>query len=63
MSYSMYRADRNNHVKVVAVGVLCAIVFVLVGYTARLGDLTVASTVMRAGVPAVVTNNSENTIR
>ena len=40
MSYSMYRADRNTHVKVVAVGVLCAIVFVLVGYTARLGDLT-----------------------
>jgi hypothetical protein len=65
MSYSMYRADRNTHVKVVAVGVLCAIVVVLVGYTARLSDLTVVSTstVTRAGAPAVVTTNSENTIR
>ncbi len=63
MSHSMYRADRNTHFKVVAVGVLCAIVVVLVGYTARLGDLTVASTITRAGDPAVVTNNSENTIR
>jgi hypothetical protein len=63
MSYSMYRADRNTHIKVVVVGVLCATMVVIVGSTARLSDLTVASTVTRAGAPAVVTIDSENTIR
>ena len=63
MSHSMYRADRNTHIKVVIVSLLCAIVVVIVGSTARLSDPAVASTITRAGVPAVVTNNAENTIR
>jgi hypothetical protein len=63
MSVSMYRADRNTHIKVVVVSLLCAIIIVIVGFTARLSELTVASTVTRVGAPAVVTNNVENTIR
>jgi Flp pilus assembly protein protease CpaA len=63
MSASMYRADRNTHIKVVVVSCLCAIVVVIVGLTARLGDLTVAGTIARVGAPTVVTNATENTIR
>jgi hypothetical protein len=72
MSHSMYGADRNTHIKVVVVGLLCAIIVLIVGFTARLSDLTIASTdrrinpdtiITRAGAPAVVTNNAENTIR
>jgi len=63
MSHSMYRADRNTHIKVVVVGLLCAILVVIVGSTARLSDLTVASTITRAGAPAVMTTSVENTIR
>ena len=63
MSHSMYRADRNTHIKVVAVGLLWAIVVVIVGLTARLSDLNVASTITRAGPPVVVTNDAEITIR
>lgn len=63
MSHSMYRADRTTHIKVVVVGLVCATVVVIVGLTARLSDLTVASAITRAGVPAVVTNNAESTIR
>ena len=63
MSHSMYRADRNTHIKVVVAGLLCAIVVVIVGFTARLSDPTVATAITRAGAPAVVTNNAESTIR
>jgi hypothetical protein len=63
MSASMYHADRNTHIKVVVVSLLCAIIVVIVGFTARLSELTVAGTVTRVGTPAVVTNNVENTIR
>lgn len=72
MSHSMYQADRNTHIKVVVVGLLCAIVVVIVGSTARLSDLTIAvgdnriytdRIVTRAGAPAVATNNAENAIR
>lgn len=63
MSASMYRADRNTHIKVAVVSCLCAIVVVTVGLTARMGDLTVAGTVARSGVPTAVSNTAENTIR
>jgi len=63
MSYSMYRADRNTHIKVVVVGFLCAIVVVIVGSTARLGDVTAAGAITRAGAPTLVMDNMENTIR
>lgn len=63
MSASMYRADRNTHIKVVAVSLVCTIVVVIVGLTARSNDLTVASTIIRAGAPVVTTTSVENTIR
>jgi hypothetical protein len=70
MSHSMYGADRNTHMKVVAVGVLCALAVVAVGLTARVSDVNVAGTngaiervVTRAGAPAALTSNTENTIR
>jgi hypothetical protein len=63
MSASMYRADRNTHIKVVVVGLACAIVVVVVGFTARLSDPSVGGTIARVGPPVVVTNTIENTIR
>lgn len=72
MSHSMYRADRNTHIKVVVVGFLCASVVVIVGFAARLNDLTIASadrsinpdrTITRAVVPSVVTRNADNLVR
>jgi formylmethanofuran dehydrogenase subunit B len=72
MSHSMYDADRNTHIKVVSLGLFCAVVVVIVGFTARVSDVTVAGansgieadrTVIRAGGPAAVTSNAQKTIR
>jgi hypothetical protein len=39
MSHSMYRAGRTTHLKIVVVALLCAIVFAVMGLTARVGDM------------------------
>jgi hypothetical protein len=73
MSHSMYRADRRTHIKVVVVGFLCAIVVVIVGSTARLGDLATTANadrsinpdriITRAVAPSVVTRDADNVVR
>ena len=71
MSHSMYRADRNTHIKIVVVGLLSAMVVVIVGFTAQVGNLTIASTngrvepdrIIVRGSPTAVTSNAENAIR
>ena len=72
MSHSMYTAGRTTHLKVVVLSLLCAIVFALVGFTARVSQMDGArttsrieasGTVIRAGAPKTVTSNEKNTIR
>jgi hypothetical protein len=53
MNYSMYSADRGTHLKIVVVGLTCAIVLAAVGIFAHLGgniDLGTAP-LFKAGQP------------
>jgi hypothetical protein len=68
----MYTAGRTTHLKVVVLSLLCAIVFAVVGLTARVSQMNGAQTtnrteasgpVIRAGAPKSVTSNDQNTIR
>jgi hypothetical protein len=68
----MYTAGRTAHLKLVVLSLLCAIVFAIVGLTARVSQMNGAQTtnrieasgpVIRAGVPKNVTSNEKNTIR
>jgi len=72
MSHSMYSAGRTTHLKVVVLSLICAIVFALVGLTARVSQMDGARTtsrieasglVIRARTPKSVTSNEQNTIR
>ena len=70
MSHSMYTAGRTTHLKVVVLSLLCAIVFAVVGLTARMGEMNGATSrteasgpVIRGGAPKTVTSNEQNTIR
>ena len=72
MSHSMYTAGRTTHLKVVVLSLLCAIVFAIVGLTARVGQMDgvrttsrieASSTAIRAGAPKSVTSNEQNAIR
>jgi hypothetical protein len=66
----MYTASRATHLKVVVLSLLCAIVFAVVGLTARMGEMNGATNrneasglVIRAEAPRSVTSNEPNTIR
>ena len=39
MSHSMYTAGRTTYLKIVVVALLCAIVFTVMGLTARVGEM------------------------
>jgi hypothetical protein len=55
MSHSMYSAGRTTHLKVVVGSLLCAIVFAIVGLTARVSQMDGAGTTSRveAGGPVI----------
>jgi hypothetical protein len=56
VNHSMYGADRGTHLKIVLVGLLCAVLFAVVGKFALVGsslDLGTAALV-KAGQPAVI---------
>jgi hypothetical protein len=68
----MYTAGRTTHLKVVVLSLLCAIVFAIVGLSARVDRMNGARTtshteangpVIRAGAPKGMTSNEQNTIR
>ena len=59
MNHSMYGADRGTHLKIVAVGLVCALLLAVVGKFAHVGsglDLGTAPLV-KAGEPAVVSGH------
>ena len=39
MNHSIYSADRRTHLKIVAVGLLCAILVAVVGISAHVSDM------------------------
>jgi hypothetical protein len=55
MNHSMYSADRETHLKIVVIGLLCACFVLIVGVYAQIGkiDLGVAPLV-KAGGPSVI---------
>jgi hypothetical protein len=69
MNWSMYRADRSTHLKIVAVGLVAALLIAVIGISARqlnLGtDIMTAQnpTVIKAGGPVVLTDRSGPVIR
>jgi hypothetical protein len=68
MTHSLIGADRNTHLKVVAVALVGAIAVVLVGITARVADsgVTIATgsgVMLRAGQPAISASLDATAIR
>ena len=58
MNHSMYGADRGTHLKIVAVGLLCAVLLAVVGKFAGLDNLDLGTApLVKAGQPAVVSGN------
>ena len=66
MSHSLIGADRTTHLKIVAVALAGAIGVILVGITARVTDIGVASAqniVVKAGKPVTFTTSETTEIR
>jgi hypothetical protein len=70
MSESLRSADRNTHLKIVAVAVLAAILVVTVGIHARdpnpgaaVADVKVDRPVLKAGQPATYTDGAKYSVR
>jgi len=69
MNHSMYSADRATHLKIVVVGLVCAILVAGVGIAARVADSNTATAmkthgpVLKAGQPVVVTSSEGSAVR
>jgi hypothetical protein len=56
MNHSIYSADRRTHLKIVVVGLLCAILVAAVGTFAHVSDVDLGTTqLVKAGQPTTVT--------
>jgi len=55
MNHSLYSADGSTHLKIVVVGLLCAVVVAVVGMFARGGDADFTAQFVKAGQPTAVT--------
>jgi hypothetical protein len=59
MNHSLYGADRATHLKIVVIGLLCAIAVAVIGIFAHVGsnfDLGTAALV-KAGAPTTLSGN------
>ena len=64
MSHSLIGADRNTHLKIVAVSLVAAIAVIVVGITARVADTgSNTQAVVKAGKPSTYTHTTISTIR
>ncbi len=55
MNHSMYNADRRTHLKIVAVGLLCATIVAAIGIFARVSDVDLGTApLVKAGQPTTV---------
>ncbi len=58
MSYSMHGADRATHIKIVAIGFLCAILLTVAGKWARVDTLDLGTApLVKAGQPALISGH------
>ena len=62
MNSSLWSAGRNTHLTIVAVSLMASIVVVVIGVNARL-DSGPNQVVVKAGQPAIYTDNAGATIR
>ena len=62
MHSSLWSAGRNTHLKIVTVSLMASIVVVMIGTNAR-HDSGSSQVVVKAGQPAVYTDNAGATIR
>jgi hypothetical protein len=64
MNHSMYSADRGTHLKIVVLGLLCAIAVAVVGIFAHVGDLDLGTAALvKAGQPTAISSAQAPTIR
>jgi hypothetical protein len=55
MNHSMYSADRRTHLKIVVVGLVCAIVVAAVGIFANIGEVDLGTApLVKAGHPTTM---------
>ena len=55
MNHSMYNANRRTHLKIVAVGLLCATIVAAIGIFARVSDVDLGTApLVKAGQPTIV---------
>jgi hypothetical protein len=56
MNHSIYGADRRTHLKIIVVGLLCAILVAAIGTFAHVSDIDLGTTqLVKAGQPTTVT--------
>jgi len=56
MNHSIYSADRATHLKIVVVGLLCAVLVAAIGTFAHISDVDLGTTqLVKAGQPSAVT--------
>ena len=56
MNHSIYSADRATHLKIVVVGLLCAVFVAAIGTFAHISDVDLGTTqLVKAGQPTAVT--------
>jgi hypothetical protein len=55
MNHSMYSADRNTHLKIVVVGLLCGCFVLIVGVFAHTAQIDLGTApLLKAGGPSVI---------
>jgi hypothetical protein len=58
MNHSMQSADRTTHLKIVVVGLLCAIVVAVVGIFAHVSDIDLGTApLVKAGQPTTLSGS------
>jgi hypothetical protein len=64
MNHSMYSADRGTHLKIVVLGLLCAIAVAVIGIFAHVSDLDLGTAaVVKAGQPTAFSSARAPTFR
>ena len=58
MNHSMYSADRGTHLRIVVVGLVCAIVVAVVGIFSHVSALDLGTApLVKAGLPTIVSGH------
>jgi hypothetical protein len=63
MNHSMYSADRNTHLKIVVIGLLCATLVAVVGISAHVSDMDLGTAPLVKAGHVVNAMGSSPTIR